>query len=231
MLIAKLPEATTHRLGATTLLISPCSVVKELLDNALDAEATAIEVLISSNTLDKIQVRDNGHGIEPADFECIGRRAHTSKLKNFEELQFKGGETLGFRGDALACANNVSRVTITTRTAHIKVANVFSLRPRTGGPEGRRLVSAAPVGTTVEVTSLYGNLPVRRNILLKEVPKSIASIRTLLQAYALARPQIRLMFKVLGDDKSSWSYAPRGDATPQEAALQLFGVSLACQYV
>ncbi|KAM0279518.1 hypothetical protein ACHAQH_004579, partial [Verticillium albo-atrum] len=226
MSIVQLPEAATRKLCATLLLISPCSAVKELLDNALDAKATAIEVLISANTLDKIQVRDNGHGIDSANFEYVGRPAHTSKLRTFEELQSKGGETLGFRGDALASASNVSNIVVTTRTALDKVASCFTLCPTVGGFEGCKPISA-PIGTTVEMNNLYGSFPIRKKLLLKEVPKSIASIKTMLQAYALARPQTRLTFKILGDDRSSWSYAPRQDTNPQQAALQIFGISLA----
>ncbi|EEY19027.1 DNA mismatch repair protein mutL [Verticillium alfalfae VaMs.102] len=230
MSIARLPDAATRQLCATLVLVSPSSAVKELLDNALDAGATAVEVLISANTLGRIQVRDNGHGIAPEDIKCVGRPGHTSKLRSFEELQFKGGKTLGFRGNALSSAACISKVVITTRTAQDKVASSFILGSSSGDSVVSRTVSA-PVGTTVELSNLYSDFPVRRKVFFKEAPKSIASIKTLLQAYALARPETKLTFKVLGDEKSAWSYAPRERFNPREATLQMFGVSLASQYV
>ncbi|KAF3348940.1 Protein F37C4.5 [Verticillium dahliae VDG2] len=230
MSITRLPDAATRQLCATLVLVSPSSAVKELLDNALDAGATAVEVLISANTLGKIQVRDNGHGIAPEDIKCVGRPGHTSKLRTFEELRFKGGQTLGFRGNALSSAACVSQVIITTRTAQDKVASSFILGSSSADSAVPKTVSA-PVGTTVELNNLYSDFPVRRKVFFKEAPKSIASIKTLLQAYALARPETKLTFKVLGDEKSAWSYAPRERPNPREAALQMFGVSLANQYV
>ncbi|KAF3355547.1 Eukaryotic translation initiation factor eIF-1 [Verticillium dahliae VDG1] len=196
MSITRLPDAATRQLCATLVLVSPSSAVKELLDNALDAGATAVEVLISANTLGKIQVRDNGHGIAPEDINA-------------------------------AC---VSQVIITTRTAQDKVASSFILGSSSADSAVPKTVSA-PVGTTVELNNLYSDFPVRRKVFFKEAPKSIASIKTLLQAYALARPETKLTFKVLGDEKSAWSYAPRERPNPREAALQIFGVSLANQYV
>ncbi|KAM0592385.1 hypothetical protein ACHAPN_006760 [Verticillium nonalfalfae] len=204
MSIARLPDAATRQLCATLVLVSPSSAVKELLDNALDAGATAVEVLISANTLGRIQVRDNGHGIAPEDIKGVGRPGHTSKLRSFEELQFKGGKTLGFRGSALSSAACISKVVITTRTAQDKVASAFILGSSSGDSVVPKTVSA-PVGTTVELSNLYSDFPVRRKVFFKEAPKSIASIKTLLQAYALARPETKLTFKVLGGEKSAWS--------------------------
>ncbi|GJC99747.1 DNA mismatch repair protein mutL [Colletotrichum higginsianum] len=96
MSILKLPQSTARLLKSTTVVSSPLSLVKELVDNAVDANATNIEISLSANTVDKIQVRDNGHGINPEDYEALGRRSHTSKLRTFEELQSKGGRHLVF---------------------------------------------------------------------------------------------------------------------------------------
>lgn len=79
MSIQALPESTTRRLGAGQALPSPVALVKELLDNAIDARATSIEVLLTTNTLDKIVVRDNGTGIRADDLDQVGKRGHTSK--------------------------------------------------------------------------------------------------------------------------------------------------------
>ena len=87
MAIHPLPQETIRLLSSSVKLTNPCDVLKELVDNAIDAEATSIDVVVSANTLDKIVVRDNGHGIPLEDLDLLGRRGHTSKLRSFEELQ------------------------------------------------------------------------------------------------------------------------------------------------
>ncbi|KAF6844147.1 DNA mismatch repair [Colletotrichum musicola] len=158
MPIKQLPQCTTRQLGSSTAILSPVSLVKELVENSIDAEASSIEIIISPNLVDKIQVRDNGKGISPRDYDALGRRAHTSKLRTFEELQRRGGRTLGFRGDALASANTPSVLTITTRTDEDLVANQLILNPSGGGLSARKPVSA-PVGTTIDATDLFSGFP------------------------------------------------------------------------
>jgi DNA mismatch repair ATPase MutL len=76
MAITALPQATIHLLGSAQVLTTPSSLVKELIDNALDAKATSIDILIAKNTLDKLEVRDNGHGISSEDFNSLGKRGY-----------------------------------------------------------------------------------------------------------------------------------------------------------
>jgi DNA mismatch repair protein MutL len=230
MAISALPEATVRLLGSSTTIVTPQDLVKELLDNAIDADATSIEVTVSSDTVEKIQVRDNGHGIPVCDFTALGRRAHTSKLRNFEELTIKGGTTLGFRGEALAAANSLSRVTITTRTSSDPIASRLRLRLGDGGVEENRPISA-PVGTTVQANKLFEGLPVRKQFISKQCHKNIASIKALLIAYALARPTLRLSLKIQGHTQLSWVYTPRESSHVQEAVLQLFGRNVAAECI
>ncbi|XP_044714985.1 histidine kinase-, DNA gyrase b-, and HSP90-like ATPase domain-containing protein [Hirsutella rhossiliensis] len=230
MAISALPQATVRLLGASTNIASPYHLVKELLDNAIDARATTVEISISADTLEKISVRDNGHGIAVQDFESLGRRAHTSKLRSFGELQTKGGKTLGFRGEALASANAVSSIAITTKVSGDPVASRLQLRFAVGGVEQRRPVSA-PVGTTVQATQLFKNMPARKQLFIKERNKSVSSIKSLLKSYALARPHLKLSFRVTDDGSQSWSYSPNGSPTVREATLQIFGGGLATNCV
>ncbi|KAK1598025.1 DNA mismatch repair protein MutL [Colletotrichum navitas] len=230
MPISQLPESTCQLLKSTIAVISPLSLVKELVDNAIDANATTIEVGVSANTVDKIQVRDNGHGISPEDYHAVGRRSHTSKLRTFEELQYKGGKTLGFRGDALASMNTCSKLTITTRTSQDKVAALLVLKNDVEGIADKRLASGS-MGTTVDVSDLFAAVPVRRQLAIKESKKSCGQIKELLQTYALTRPYIRLSLKIFKDHKLSWSYAPGQGAHIREAVLQVFGPDLASQCV
>jgi DNA mismatch repair ATPase MutL len=114
MSIAALPKSTTRLLTSSQVLTTPASLIKELVDNSLDARATSINISISSNTVDIIEVRDNGHGIQPDDRAVLGRRGWTSKITCLEDL--KHVSSLGFRGEALGSAIEMaSEVWVGTR--------------------------------------------------------------------------------------------------------------------
>lgn len=222
MSIQPLGKEVALLLRASALVVTPLSLVKELVDNAVDAKATSIKVQIARNGVDQIEVQDNGVGICSADFDALGRRAHTSKLRAFQDLPKIGGQSLGFRGEALAAALSFSDVTVTTRTVQEKVGHRVRLEPRVGGVKEQNLVSV-PAGTTIRVQNLFANIPVRKKIAVDNIQKTIADVKHLLQAYALARPQIRLAFGIIGDNRASWSYSPVGAPTVREAASQLLG--------
>ena len=116
MPIALLPENIVRAIGSSQVLTDSVSVVKELVDNALDAHASSIVVEISINALDVIQVKDNGHGIAPDDRGLVCQRYCTSKITEFKDVSVIGGTSLGFRGEALASAADMSgNVIVTTR--------------------------------------------------------------------------------------------------------------------
>lgn len=116
MSIATLPPQAVRVIGSTQVLTDSTSLVKELVDNSLDAQATSITVEVSANALDVIQVKDNGHGIAPVDRALVCRRHCTSKIKDLDDLAKIGGASLGFRGEALASAVEMSAsVMVTTR--------------------------------------------------------------------------------------------------------------------
>lgn len=226
MPIVALPEDTVRLLGSAAAISTPLDVIKELLDNALDAEATSVEILVSPNLIDSIQVRDNGHGIQADDYSSLGCMGHTSKLTSFQELQTFGGRTLGFRGQALASANFLGRITVITRCVGDPTAMKLTLCADVGGIESQQRVSA-PVGTTMTVTGLFRHIPVRKQVAEKEAQKNLAEAKHIFQAYALARPMIRLSLKVSsGDIKQNWSYSPRPGAGVREAVVQVFGAGV-----
>ena len=136
MPIAALPPHAVRAIGSSQALTDAASVVKELIDNALDARASAIYVEISTNTLDVIQVKDNGHGIGPDDRDMVCRRFYTSKIRDLADLENIGGSSLGFRGEALASAAEMGgSVLVTTRVEGEAVA-VASKFGRQGEREG-----------------------------------------------------------------------------------------------
>ncbi|KAE8421932.1 hypothetical protein BDV36DRAFT_18615 [Aspergillus pseudocaelatus] len=231
MPITALPQTTVRAIGSTSVISDPCSVVKELLDNSLDASATSISIEISSNAIDVIQVKDNGHGIPSGDHALVCKRTFTSKIQTVEDLRTLGGKSLGFRGEALASAAEVSdSVTITTRVEEEMVGTSIKY-----GRNGELISSqraSHPVGTTVRITNLFKHIPVRRQSASKSAMKTLTRIKKLIQIYAMAQPSKRLSLKVLKakNENNNWIYAPGRDATITDAALKIAGtdVSSSC---
>jgi DNA mismatch repair protein MutL len=121
--IAALPATVVRQIGSGQVLVDPSSVVKELIDNALEARAKSIFVDITANTLDSIQVKDDGHGIPAEDCTLVCRRYCTSKIRNFHDLKEVGEQWLGFRGEALASPAELSdMLSVTTRVEGEPVA-------------------------------------------------------------------------------------------------------------
>ena len=209
MSIKALPTDSRRLIESTSLIASPVCLVRELVDNAIDARASCVDVFISRNTVDKVEVRDNGSGIASVDFGALGRPSHSTKSET-SGTGASGPPSLGFRGQGLASANNLGYVTITTRTHDDAVASTFRLVPNVGGvASDSQKVAFARVGTTVNVTCVFSALPVRRKVAVEESAKTIAGIKTLLRSYALARPNLRLSLKIL---------QPLGVATPPAEA-------------
>ncbi|PYH41249.1 putative DNA mismatch repair protein [Aspergillus saccharolyticus JOP 1030-1] len=228
MPIAALPPTTARAIGSASVISDPCSIVKELLDNALDASATSVTIEISPNTIDVVQVRDNGTGISCEDHPFVCRRSFTSKIQTVDDLRHVGGTWLGFRGEALASAAEVSSsLVVTTRVENESIGHVIRY-----GRDGE-LVStqfmAHPVGTTVRIADLFRHIPVRRQTVLKSSAKTLVRIKKMLQAYALAQPSKRLSLKVLRakNESNNWLYAPGQEATLSSAAMKVAGKEVA----
>ena len=121
--IAALPPTTAKQIGSGQVLVDPSSAVKELIDNALDARANSIFVDVTTNTIDSIQVKDDGHGIPTEDRPLVCRRYCTSKIRDFHDLRNVGGKWLGFRGEALSSMAEMSgSLNVTTRVEGEPVA-------------------------------------------------------------------------------------------------------------
>ena len=128
MSIHALSPSAVKKLGSSQVLVDPSSVVKELIDNALDARATSISVEISANLVDVIQVRDNGHGIPSENRPLLCRRHCTSKIRDLDDLKDVGGKWLGFRGEALASMAEMSgTLAVTTKVEGEAVAMILMM--------------------------------------------------------------------------------------------------------
>ncbi|KAI4925936.1 uncharacterized protein J4E92_006672 [Alternaria infectoria] len=228
--IAALPPTTTRQIGSGQVLVDPSSVVKELIDNALDARAKSIFVDITANTVDSIQVKDDGHGIPAEDRPLVCRRYCTSKIRDFHDLREVGGKWLGFRGEALSSMADMSgSLSVTTRVEGEPVA--VKLKYDRNGELASTEHDSHPVGTTVKVTKFFDFIPVRKETAIKNSAKMLAKIRRLMQAYALARPTIRFRLRVLKakNNNGDFVYAPKADANVEDAVLKVIGKDCALQ--
>ncbi|OJJ31232.1 hypothetical protein ASPWEDRAFT_118456 [Aspergillus wentii DTO 134E9] len=228
MPIVALPPATVRAIGSTSVISDACSLVKELLDNALDAGASSVTIEISQNTLDVIQVKDNGHGIPSQDHGFVCKRTFTSKIQTVEDLKNIGGSSLGFRGEALASAAEMSgSLTVVTRTEAELVGTAVKY-----GRDGE-IVSinraSHPVGTSIRMTDFLKHIPVRKQTALKSAGKTLTKIKKMLHVYAMAQPTKRLSFRVLKakNESNNWMYAPGQNATLVDAALKITGKDVA----
>lgn len=175
--IQQMPNQLINQIAAGEVVERPASVVKELLENSLDAEATKIDIDIEQGGIKLIRIRDNGHGIHREDLALALSRHATSKIRNLDDLEHV--KSLGFRGEALPSIASVSRMSITSRQSE---SDGFRVQ---GQDEHSADVTPAPhaVGTTIEVRDLFYNVPARRKFLrtdktefnhLEDVVKRIA---------------------------------------------------------
>jgi DNA mismatch repair protein MutL len=157
--IHKLPVSVVNRIAAGEVVERPASVVKELLENALDASPSRVDVALEQGGIALVRVVDDGGGIEADDLPLAVTAHATSKLLVAEDLERI--ETLGFRGEALASIGEVSRLVIRSRTSHGTGASLTV----DGGRAGEVMPEGCGLGTAVEVHQLFGNVPARRSFL------------------------------------------------------------------
>ncbi len=197
MAINILDSYIINRISAGEVVESPFSIVKELLDNSLDAGATKLQIEIKNGGIDQIIVKDNGKGIEQDDIVTAFLPHATSKIKNVEDLD--NITTLGFRGEALASISNVSQTSILTKTANSECA--YSLEVN-GGKFGSVSASVSENGTRIEVNNLFFNTPARRKF-LKKPKQEEAQITNIVSRYILAHPTLQIKYVV--DDKTVYN--------------------------
>ncbi|WP_457600280.1 DNA mismatch repair endonuclease MutL [Hydrogenivirga sp.] len=187
MFVRILPPEVRSKIAAGEVIESPADVVKELVENALDAKATRIEVELSKGGKRLILVRDNGTGIHPQDVEKVFLEGATSKIESDRDLL--NLNTYGFRGEALHSIASVSRLTI--RTRFFQESKGYELELEGGEIVSKRVVGM-PVGTEVEVRDLFYNVPVRRKFLRREDTERSKAVK-LLREYALVNPEVGLV--------------------------------------
>ena len=206
------PEVATQ-IAAGEVVERPASVVKELVENSIDASATRITVEIRGGGIDQVRVTDNGGGIPAGEVVIAFQRHATSKLETQEDLAAIA--TMGFRGEALPSIASVSRVTITTRPP---LETAGSRTEFHWGELAGARQDGCPPGTAIEVSGLFGNQPARRKF-LRSTQAETSRVQELVSRYALAYPHIR--FQMVNDGRTSFTTPGNGQA--REALLAVYG--------
>lgn len=221
MPIKLLTDEVASQIAAGEVIERPASVLKELIENAIDAGATSINIQIHGSGQPLIEVTDDGVGIPTEEMELAVTRHATSKLSSAEDLFHI--QTLGFRGEALASIGSISYLSISSRSDQSAVGSRIIV-------EGGRIISSVPVvqthGTTIRVENLFFNVPARLKFLKKDFTEKQVNFG-LLTRYSLAYPEIH--FKVLLDDKPVIQTSGSGDR--REVIGNLFDPELARQMI
>jgi DNA mismatch repair protein MutL len=217
--ILRLPPETASRIAAGEVIDRPLSALKELVENALDSGAGDIEVRVERSLDHVMSVADDGGGIAAGELELALERHATSKIARLEDLDHL--RTLGFRGEALPSIAAVSRLRIVSRVAGAESASTLVAD---AGKVTERGHAARALGTTVEVTDLFFNVPARRKFLNSPAGELRAALR-MLEAYALAHPDVAFRMVVDGRTRFDWPSA----ADERERAQALWSPRLATQ--
>ena len=211
--IRPLSETLIGKIAAGEVVERPAAAIKELIENSLDAGATAVTVEIQEGGLASIRVADNGSGIDESDIRMAFERHATSKI--IREQDLNAISTLGFRGEALASIAAVSKVTMTTRTADSETG----LRVKN---EGGRITdiqeTACPVGTTIQVNDLFYNVPVRKGF-MKKAGQEASAVHELIVQMLLSRPDVS--FRYISNGKTE--YHSPGDGQTATALQTVYG--------
>lgn len=210
-----LPDAVKRKIAAGEVIDGPYSVIKELVENALDAQATDIDIEIEESGLKRIVVRDNGIGIYRDDLPLAVEEHATSKIKSIDDIF--SIITMGFRGEALSSIAEVSHCTILSRTAEEEIGGKLVI------DEGKKELFdwAGPTGTTIIVENLFFNTPARKKF-IKGLKSELNRIKDTIFALAIANS--RIQFKVKIDNKIAFVFEP---ADTLQRIAQIYGNEMA----
>ncbi len=213
--------AVANLIAAGEVVDRPASVIKELMENAIDAGASRITVEIQNGGVTFMRVTDNGCGMPPEDLPIAIRRHATSKIRDAADLD--GILTLGFRGEALAAIASVSDIRILSKTADAEFGAMLEAH---GGEQITVTEQGCSTGTTVIVENLFSNVPARRKFLKKDVTETMA-VSANVEKLALSNPQIAFSLVVDGNLRLETA----GDGSLKNTVYALFGKEFASRLI
>ena len=219
--IRALDESTVQRIAAGEVVERPASVVKELIENSLDAGASRIEVTVENGGTEGIRVSDDGRGIPEAELPRAVEEHATSKIGGIDDLE-AGVGSLGFRGEALSTIGAVSRLTIRSRPRNGAAGTAGAELTIEGGSVGDPQPAGCPEGTTVEVADLFFNTPARKKFLKRESTE-FDHINTVVSQYALANPDVAVSLSHNGREL----FGTEGGGSLRSAVLAVYGREVA----
>jgi DNA mismatch repair protein MutL len=221
MPIRVLPDEVATRIAAGEVVERPASVIKELMENAIDAGASEIRLEVRGGGLCQMRVLDDGCGIPSDEVELAFARHSTSKLTSVDDLERI--RTLGFRGEALASIASVARVTLATRMAEEPVGTLLRLE---GGRLTAREPSGRPPGTVITVEDLFFNVPARRKFLRAERTER-RHIDILVTRYAMAYPHLR--FTLAHEGRTT--FQSNGSGSLRDVLVSVYGATNATRMI
>ncbi|KAH1998811.1 hypothetical protein KXV80_005080 [Aspergillus fumigatus] len=219
--IKAIEARSVHQIQSGQVIVDLCSVVKELVENSLDAGATSIEVRFKNNGLDSIEVQDNGSGISPENYENVALKHYTSKLSSYEDLSRL--HTFGFRGEALSSLCALADFRIVTAQAN-QAPKATKLEFETSGKLSKTQIVAGQKGTTASVEGLFKKLPVRRRELEKNIKREYGKVLNLLHAYACISTGVRFSVRnTVGKNRNVMVFSTNGNQTTKENIANVYG--------
>jgi len=191
--IHTLPENLINQIAAGEVIDRPASVIKELVENSIDAGATKVKISVVNGGITEISVSDNASGIAEEDIENAFKKHATSKISSFEDLF--NINTLGFRGEALASISSISKITLETKTPEMKVANKYKIE---NGKVVSKSITNRELGTTITIQDIFYNIPARKKFLKSTLTEKNHIIQ---EIYNVALLYHNIEFEVLIDNK------------------------------
>ncbi|KAG5927519.1 hypothetical protein E4U42_002162 [Claviceps africana] len=229
--IKALDPDVVNKIAAGEIIVAPVHALKELIENAVDAGSTALEILVKDGGLKLLQITDNGCGIEKDDLAILCERHTTSKIKAFEDLS--SIETYGFRGEALASISHIAHLSVTTKTKNSTLAwrahylDGRLAAPKPGQPAEPKAVAGRP-GTQITVEDLFFNIPTRRKA-FRSHAEEYNKIVDMVGRYAIHCQGVGFNCKKAGESSSSLSI--QSQTTTSDRIRQIYGSTVGNELV